>query len=397
MARRLAIVLAFALLGAGSASGQGSDDRKQAIDEKISRLRDKIAAANRQEGVLTSEISAVTARIRGLQDDVDSASSRVATLEGELIVYKNRLAVLTQVYRLQTEKLILLRREHALAQRRLEERLIAIYQSESLSTVEVILTATSFTELLDGLDYVNEIGLQDRRIAGQVARAKRDMRVARARTERTRVDVAETTREVEIRTEAQRAERDRLIANRESLADARGEKRRTLAAVQTSEREFLHEVAGLEQASAALAARIQAAQSSSPSSLASPSAGAVSSRGLIWPVSGPVTSAFGWRWGRMHEGIDIAAPTGAPIQAAASGTVIYSGWMSGYGNLVVIDHGGGLATAYAHESSIAVGTGQAVSQGQIIGYVGCTGHCFGSHLHFEVRVNGAAVDPLGYL
>jgi murein DD-endopeptidase MepM/ murein hydrolase activator NlpD len=118
---------------------------------------------------------------------------------------------------------------------------------------------------------------------------------------------------------------------------------------------------------------------------------------MIWPVSGPVTSGFGWRWGRMHEGVDIAAPSGTPIAAAASGSVIYASWMSGYGNLVVVDHGGGLATAYAHLSGYAVGAGQGVSQGQTVGYVGCTGHCYGAHLHFEVRVNGSAVDPLGYL
>ena len=77
--------------------------------------------------------------------------------------------------------------------------------------------------------------------------------------------------------------------------------------------------------------------------------------------------------------------------------MIYAGWLGGYGNLVVIDHGNGLATAYGHQSSLAVGTGQTVSQGQVIGYVGSTGHSTGPHLHFEVRVNGAAVDPLGYL
>ena len=99
----------------------------------------------------------------------------------------------------------------------------------------------------------------------------------------------------------------------------------------------------------------------------------------------------------MHQGIDIGVPTGTPIHAAAAGTVIYCGWESGYGNLVVIDHGGNLATAYGHQSSIAVACGQQVAQGDVIGYVGCTGHCTGPHLHFEVRINGAPVDPLGYL
>ena len=99
----------------------------------------------------------------------------------------------------------------------------------------------------------------------------------------------------------------------------------------------------------------------------------------------------------MHEGIDLGAAYGTPIAAAAAGTVIYAGWMEGYGNLTVIDHGGGLATAYGHQSRIAVGIGQTVAQGDIIGYVGSTGHSTGPHLHFEVRVNGRAVDPLGYL
>jgi murein DD-endopeptidase MepM/ murein hydrolase activator NlpD len=99
----------------------------------------------------------------------------------------------------------------------------------------------------------------------------------------------------------------------------------------------------------------------------------------------------------MHEGIDIAASSGTPILAAASGTVIHAGWLGGYGNLVVVDHGDGLATAYAHASSILVGVGQRVSQGQTVSLVGSTGNSSGPHLHFEVRVNGTAVDPLGYL
>ena len=158
----------------------------------------------------------------------------------------------------------------------------------------------------------------------------------------------------------------------------------------------------LERESSRLAATIQVAQAraAAPDSTGAPGGGSPApsgSGGLVWPVSGPVSSPFGSRWGRLHAGIDIPAPAGTPIGAAAAGTVIYAGWMGGYGNLVVIDHGGGLATAYAHQYSVAKSVGAAVAQGQTIGYVGNTGNSFGNHLHFEVRVNGSPVDPLGYL
>ena len=99
----------------------------------------------------------------------------------------------------------------------------------------------------------------------------------------------------------------------------------------------------------------------------------------------------------MHEGIDIAVGEGTPVSAAAAGVVIYAGWMGGYGNLVAVDHGNGLSTAYAHNSSLAVSVGQSVAAGETISYSGSTGNSTGPHVHFEVRVNGSAVDPLGYL
>jgi murein DD-endopeptidase MepM/ murein hydrolase activator NlpD len=114
-------------------------------------------------------------------------------------------------------------------------------------------------------------------------------------------------------------------------------------------------------------------------------------------VQGTITSGYGPRWGRMHEGLDIAGGSGTPIAAARAGTVILAGYSGGYGNLVVVDHGGGLSTAYAHLSSISVSVGQGVGQGTVVGGMGTTGNSTGVHLHFEVRVGGAAVNPLGYL
>jgi murein DD-endopeptidase MepM/ murein hydrolase activator NlpD len=391
---RLLLTVVAALVLSTPAWADEMGDRKRALDDRIAALQGRIEGANRKEAVLTDQIEAVTGKIRGLQDDVDQAQARVSTLEGELVVYKNRLAGLSQLLDLQTQKLNLLTRQHRVAEERLNRRLVAIYQSDAPDTVEVVLTATSLAEVLDQLDYMHDVGRQDLRIATDVRRAKIAMRRTRARTVTTRKQVAATTAAVEVRVDEQRAVRDRLVADQNALASARADRHRSLVAVRSQEATDRKHVENLQAESAQLMARIQAAQARS-STGGTPTVR--SSSGFIWPASGVVTSGFGWRWGRMHEGLDIAASYGAPISAASSGTVIYAGWMGGYGNLVVIDHGGGLATAYGHQSSIAVSSGSQVSQGQTIGYVGSTGHSTGPHLHFEVRVNGAAVDPMGYL
>ena len=417
MPRRLTLLIALVLLVAAPAAGQGPGERRAAIEHRIEQLRAQIAQADRREGVLTEEIGAVTKKIRTLAGDVDAASSRLVALESELALHQERLRNLNRLYRLQTQRYVLLRREHRVAEARLSERLVDIYQSEDPDALAVVLEAESFQDLLDQLDYLRTIGQRDRLIAEQVARAKRRTALAREQTRRTRRSVAATTRAIAARTAEQRAQRDRLLASQNALQSARDEKAATLAAVEASEEEYLHEVEGLQRVSAELTARIRSAQQAAASAAAAaasrsrrsveaapPAAHAsppeptpVASSGFMWPVSGTLTSGFGWRWGRMHEGIDIAAPSGTPVVASASGTVIYSGWMGGYGNLVVVDHGGGVATAYAHLSGYATSTGSSVFRGQTVGYVGSTGNSTGPHLHFEVRINGSPVDPLGYL
>lgn len=123
----------------------------------------------------------------------------------------------------------------------------------------------------------------------------------------------------------------------------------------------------------------------------------------IWPTSGEVSSRFGWRnspWGggqELHPGIDIANSMGTPIFATADGEVVLSGWSGGYGNIVQINHGKGIETIYGHNSRVIVNAGQAVKKGQVIAYLGSTGRSTGPHLHYEVRVNGTAVDPIRFL
>jgi murein DD-endopeptidase MepM/ murein hydrolase activator NlpD len=397
MARGLALVCVLVAVLAATAGSAGADDwqKKQAdIRDRLAILHNKVHWARSKERVLTSQISLVTTRIRALQADVDRTEGRLDTIANDLSVRRNRLARLTLRYQLQTVRLRRLTREFGVAALAADQRLVSIYQEDDPQVVDVFLNAHSFTELLDQLSYLEQISEQDQAIAHQLATAKRNLAAARRHTHEVRTQVFEATRSLQAQLDRQLAERNRLVSAESSLADARGLKQRTLSSVHESKREFLHEIDGLQRQSAEVAAKIRAAQSSSSRYTTS---GAVSSSGLIWPVSGPVTSPFGWRWGRMHEGIDIAVPTGTPIAAAAAGRVVYAGWMSGYGNLVLLDHGGGVSTAYGHQSSVAVSVGQIVSQGQTIGYSDCTGHCFGPHLHFEVRVNGSPVDPLGYL
>ena len=156
-----------------------------------------------------------------------------------------------------------------------------------------------------------------------------------------------------------------------------------------------------EEAAAEAARRAAAARSGSGSGTSGPggstSTATSGSTRLAWPRRAAVTSEYGRRWGRLHAGLDIDGNTGDPIAAAGAGTVIFAGQQNGYGNVVIIDHGGGLSTLYAHQSRMAVSNGQRVAQGAVIGYVGTSGNVTGAHLHFEVRVNGAAQNPRRYL
>jgi murein DD-endopeptidase MepM/ murein hydrolase activator NlpD len=398
MRLRLSIGLLLAsllLVASPVASGQESaSDRKEIVDGRINALEEKIQAAREREGVLSSEIEVVTDKIGALQNDVDAASARLGELETVLALHQRKLDRLNQLYALQTRKLVFLQRQHREAVARLSKRLVEIYTSERTSSLSVVLDSGNFSDMLDQLEFLNTIGRQDHKIAGEVETAKLQMQETRNSTRRTRRQVAETTRTVAARTAEQRAVRDRLAWSQRALATARRDKRATLATVREDKEDAIGHMRDLQAQSAALAAKIRSAQSSS---IVPAPTGAASAAGFVWPVHGILTSGFGWRWGRMHEGIDIAVSNGTPVVAAAAGTVIVAGWMGGYGNLVVVDHGGGISTAYGHNTSVTVGVGQQVAQGQLIAYSGNTGHSTGPHVHFEVRINGGAVDPMGYL
>jgi murein DD-endopeptidase MepM/ murein hydrolase activator NlpD len=381
MARRLAVVVVAGLVLAAPASGDNSG--------KLHDVQARLSAARAKEARLTDQISDVTGQIRSLERRVGDVSQKLSVLEQDLALHQRRLERLNELFDFQSERLTFLRRQYARVVRQLNLRMIDIYEARDPTLVDVILESSSFQDALDQLHYLDAIARQDKRIASLVASMRDQVDLAREQTTTIRSRVHSETQVIAVRTQQQREAKNQLLASQSSLSGKRNRQKSQLASTREQEQVLIAEANALAAEDARIRGQLAAAQSATDST--------PSVHGLIWPVNGPVTSPFGYRWGRLHAGIDIGVPYGTPIHAAAAGTVVLAGWTGGYGNYTCIDHGGGLATCYAHQSAFAVSTGAQVSQGQVIGYVGDTGHSFGAHLHFEVRINGNPVDPLGYL
>jgi murein DD-endopeptidase MepM/ murein hydrolase activator NlpD len=392
MTLRLLVLLALAAaIGATPAlAGGGYGDQKAHVDAKIAALHTKLASSQAKAASLSSQIGSLTTQIHALDQRVGNVSAQLSSLESDLALHKKRLDKLDALFHVQTVRFTYLKRQYALAVERLNLRLVDIYKSNQPGAVEVVLQSKSFSDVMDQLDYLSTIANQDKSIALAVSAAKKQVRVQRKRTMTIRRGVKQETTVIDARVQQAAILRGELLSAQSKLAGARSSKNHELVVTRSQVQDEINESKSLEAASAQLAARLQGDGGGSP-----PVAGGNGT--FQWPVSGPITSPFGMRWGTLHPGIDIGVPTGTPIHAAGSGTVVWCGWMSGYGNLVMIDHHNGLATLYGHESHVAVACGQDVPTGQVVGYSGCTGFCTGPHVHFEVRANGTPVDPLSYL
>ncbi len=391
------LVLAAAAAALPVAAQSAPADEKATVDQRLERAQERAQRARSRESVLTGEVEEYTSRIRVLEARLAPLRARSERLEAELAAVRERLATLTRT--LELEQARLATAEEALARRRelLSRRLVDLYVRGEPDPILVLMQSGSLSEAIETTDLIETIADRDGDLARSVARFADQTRRTRDAIAEVRAEVvvsegrareaAALAREAKAGLEKEEAGVKKLLDGRSALLDG----------VRGDRKEIEAEARDLQARSADLAAKIRAAQGLPPAPSGTVATGAPSSAGLVWPVGGPITSGFGPRWGRMHEGIDIAGASGTPIAAAAAGTVIIAGWSGGYGNLVVIDHGNGISTAYGHNSSLAVSVGQTVGQGTVIAGMGTTGHSTGVHCHFEVRVNGAAVDPLGYL
>jgi len=369
---------------------------QQNLGGKIERKQDQIDWRKGRERVLASDVAGYTSKINGLQGEITVLQGRQVRLQTSLDRKRAELARIQE--RLRRERLRLARLRARLAQARaaLAKRLVELYKADQPDLVTVVLESDGFADLLERTEFMQRVSQQDSRIIGIVVRAKAEATATAKRLDRLEGRAKVVAGQIEGEVEQVAAVKGALVNRQTRYADARSEKSTLLAGTRADRQELEGDLRALVAEEARVKSALQAASGGGGGSAP---AGPIQSGsgGMIWPVNGALVSPFGMRWGRLHAGVDIAAPAGTPIRAAQAGRVVLLGWTGGYGNYTCIQHAGSLSTCYAHQSSYATSMGASVSQGQVIGAVGCTGHCFGDHLHFETRINGAPVNPAGYL
>jgi murein DD-endopeptidase MepM/ murein hydrolase activator NlpD len=372
-------------------------DGKPSLSSKIQRKRDQIAGKKAQEGVLSTSIAGYSHRIGSLQASITTLTAREARIQADLDAKLARLAAVQQKLRAERARLVRLRARLAEARVVLARRLVDRYKADNPDILTVVLNSDGFADLLERSEFARRVGAQDNRIVVTVQRAKADAKATAKRLAKLEAEAREVAAAIQQRRDEVVQVKGQLVQRRDQYATVRDRKRTVLASVRADRQDLEGDLSDLEAQQARITAALQRSAAGNGYNPAVAGPVRAGSGGLIWPVNGPIVSPFGTRWGRLHAGVDIAVPSGTPVRAAAAGTVAIAGWVEGYGNYVCIQHSGPLSTCYGHNTSLSVSVGQHVGQGQVISSSGCTGHCFGPHVHFETRINGAPVDPMGYL
>jgi murein DD-endopeptidase MepM/ murein hydrolase activator NlpD len=389
----LALWAALPVLSEGASPGS----RLHELQRKIQATQGKIGRRKGTERLLTTEISAYTRRIARLQARIGSLQSQQANAQADLSAKRAELFRIQDELRYERRRLVRLRARLSQARTALAQRLVELYQADKPDIVTVIMSSKGFADLLERGEFMQRVSEQDQQIVKLVRNAKADATASAQRLGKLEARQQRVTEIVQQRRDEIARSKQGLIDTKVGLAGTRADKAHALANVRTERRQLEGNLSGLKQEQAKIESTLQQAQGNPPAGPIKQGNGS-----LIWPVNGPITSQFCERraWEACHPGIDIGVPAGTPIRAAAAGRVALVqsvGASGGYGNFTCIQHTGTMSTCYAHQSRFAVSMGQSVTQGQVIGYTGCTGLCFGPHLHFEVRINGAVTNPLNYL
>jgi murein DD-endopeptidase MepM/ murein hydrolase activator NlpD len=379
-------------LGSQATSPQG---RAASLQQKIETTKGKIGRRKGTEHVLTSDIQRWSSKIGRLQGSISTLQSRAQRIQSDLDARRTELATTQTKLRSERARLARLRAKLVVGRKILARRLTELYQADKPDLVTVILNSKGFADLLERGEFLDRIQQQDNTIITRVKRAKVDATATAARLDKLEARQQQLTALVLRRRDEVSQIKQQLIDTRVGYQATRAGKASALSKVRTERKSLETHLDELKKESDKVQAQLQGGVGSGIP--AGPIRGG--SGRFIWPVSGTLTSPFceSRSWESCHPGIDIAVPTGTPIRAADGGRVAIAGWVGGYGNYTCIQHTASLSTCYGHQSVLKVSVGQQVTQGQIIGLSGSTGHSTGPHVHFEVRINGAVTNPMNYL
>ena len=400
----LAVVLTMLFaLSAFALASSASDlqNKKNDLNSQIQSDKDDLAAKQDAQGDAQAKLDDINAKLKTIQAKIDQNTADLKTAEDNLAQEQQQYADI--------------KAQLSADQAQLRARVTAIYKNGDISYLDVLFSADTVQDFISDCIFLSKIVDQDQSTVTAINENKTKAEATLAALEKTKNQIAALTAQ----NQAEEAKYADAATTQNQLVDQLGTEAADLQAEISDEQSQMADITAQIQAyeaAQAKAAAAASASSSSSSSSASASAGTGSVPGstttvgsvtFSWPLSikGTITSKFGARSNPMgsgsenHPGIDIAAPKGTPVLAAADGTVIISKMNStgGYGNYIVISHGGSLSTLYGHMSALYANVGDTVSRGQQIGAVGSTGRSTGNHLHFGVLVNGSPVNPLNYV
>lgn len=371
-----------------------------AEDEDLTNQLDSIQQQVNQQNAAKADaetvIGSVSEQLKQIEEQLRQANAELGTIKEQRVAVENDIT--------------LNERQLAEAQKRLEgresvfyKRVRDIYINGRLSYLDVVIGSKDFSDFANRLEVLKRIIDSDITLINEIKKERAEIEAHKQKLEADRAKLVELEKAA--------------LAKQAEIEQKKAERNVVLQKAQNDRATAMQAIEELNASSAQVSAMLKERQAARAAAAAAAAAAATQSSGgqgasdnwvqgtgqLGWPVSGEITSPYGYRvhpiWGTTiyHSGIDIGVDEGTPVHAADGGVVVWSGWMGGYGYAVVIDHGNGLSTLYGHNSELAVDEGQSVAKGQVISYAGSTGNSTGPHVHFEVRVNGDPVDPMGYL